>query len=91
MPRVAHGRSRAPRAHTTPFLTRAQAWGFSPVFSFRGPPPPGAGGSVKFLAVADMGQAEADGSMEETFYTASLNVTRCARGPSPGLLLPWRC
>lgn len=40
MPRVAHGRSRAPRAHTTPFLTRAQAWGFSPVFSFRGPPAP---------------------------------------------------
>ncbi len=39
------------------------------------PPPPGPEASVKFLAIADLGNAEVDGSLEFTEMTASLNTT----------------
>ena len=73
-----------------------QDWGFSPEFTFRAAPPPGSGQSgqsVKFLVVADMGQAEADGSLEQAYYTASLNTTRCAPThlPHPPTPSPHSC
>jgi hypothetical protein len=66
-----------------------QAWGFSRELSFRAAPEEGPDTTVKFLAVADLGQAEADGSMEQNYYTASLNTTRRlnAEGDSYQLLL----
>ena len=63
-----------PLIHTLPPFP--QAWGFSPEFSFRAPPPPGPDFPAKFLAVADLGQSEPDGSLEPFYYAASLNTTR---------------
>ena len=40
------------------------------------PPVTGAASSVKFVAIADLGQAELDGSLEHTEMLASLNTTR---------------
>lgn len=40
------------------------------------PPLPGPDTVVKFLAIADLGQAEVDGSLEQTEMTASQNTTR---------------
>ncbi|GBF94969.1 inactive purple acid phosphatase-like [Raphidocelis subcapitata] len=53
-----------------------EALGFSPEFSFRAAPAPGPRSRVRFLAIADLGQAEVDGSLEENFYVQSLNTTR---------------
>ena len=40
------------------------------------PPVPSAEASVKFLAIADLGQAEVDNSFEQVGMTASLNTTQ---------------
>lgn len=55
-------------------------WGFSREFSFRAAPKEGPEATVKFLVVADLGQAEEDGSLEEEYYRASLNTTRLMSG-----------
>jgi hypothetical protein len=52
-----------------------QEWGFSEEASFVAPPPVGPDTSVKVLVVADLGQAELDGSMEESSMVSSLNTT----------------
>lgn len=53
-----------------------QAHGFSPEASFRAAPTVGPDSHVKFLAIADMGQAEVDGSNEESEMIPALNTTR---------------
>eukprot|EP00775_Hariotina_reticulata_P004167 gene4166-4415_t len=50
-------------------------WGFSEEASFLAAPPVGPATSVKILAVADLGQAELDGSMEQSEMVPSLNTT----------------
>ena len=40
------------------------------------PPEPGTGASVKFLAIADLGQAEVDNSFEQVEMTAAINTTK---------------
>ena len=40
------------------------------------PPEPGADTSVRFLAIADLGQAEIDNSFEQVEMTASVNTSR---------------
>jgi hypothetical protein len=53
-----------------------QEWGFSPEASFQAAPPVGPATRVKVLAVADLGQAELDGSMEQDGeMLPSLNTT----------------
>ena len=52
-----------------------QAYGFAEESSFLTPPLPGPEASVKFLAIADLGQAEVDGCFEETEMMASVNTT----------------
>jgi len=41
-----------------------QELGYSGIHSFVTPPPPGAEATVRFLAVADLGHAQLDGSQE---------------------------
>lgn len=53
-----------------------QAHGFSEEACFLAAPPVGPETSVKFLAIADMGQAEIDGSNEESEMIPALNTTR---------------
>eukprot|EP00877_Chromochloris_zofingiensis_P010708 jgi/Chrzof1/5891/Cz16g19170.t1 len=53
-----------------------EAWGFSDVASFLAAPPVGPDTSVQLLAVADLGQGELDGSMEQSEMVPSLNTTR---------------
>lgn len=52
-----------------------QEWGFSPEASFHAAPPVGPATTVKLVAVADLGQAEDDGSMEQGEMAPSLNTT----------------
>ena len=52
-----------------------QDFGFSPEGSFVTAPPTGPGSSVKLLAIADMGQADIDGSNEAMQYWPSRNTT----------------
>jgi len=52
-----------------------QEWGFSPEASFRAAPPVGPSTTVKLVALADLGQAEEDGSMELGEMGPSLNTT----------------
>lgn len=52
-----------------------QDYEFSSEFSFVTPPLTSPSASVKFLAIADLGSAEIDGSMEHTEMLASLNTT----------------
>jgi len=52
-----------------------QEWGFSAEASFVAAPPVGPDVTVKVLAVADLGQAELDGSMEQSEMMPSLNTT----------------
>eukprot|EP00878_Enallax_costatus_P019287 GHUV01020344.1.p1 GENE.GHUV01020344.1~~GHUV01020344.1.p1 ORF type:complete len:392 (+),score=91.17 GHUV01020344.1:31-1206(+) len=52
-----------------------QDWGFSPEASFHAAPPVGPETSVKILAIADMGQGELDGSMEQAEMHMSLQTT----------------
>eukprot|EP00879_Flechtneria_rotunda_P003651 GHRR01003888.1.p1 GENE.GHRR01003888.1~~GHRR01003888.1.p1 ORF type:complete len:559 (+),score=122.66 GHRR01003888.1:217-1677(+) len=52
-----------------------ERWGFSPVASFRAAPPVGPLTHVKVVAVADLGQGELDGSMEQSEMVPSLNTT----------------
>lgn len=52
-----------------------QEYGFSEEFSFRTPPLTSSGSEVQFLAIADLGSAEIDGSMDHTEMLASLNTT----------------
>ncbi|KAF6263717.1 Metallo-dependent phosphatase-like protein [Scenedesmus sp. NREL 46B-D3] len=51
------------------------AWGFSPEASFQAAPAVGPSARVKLLAVADLGQGELDGSMEQSEMLPSLNTT----------------
>ena len=60
-------------------LLVAQEWGFSEEASFVTPPAPGPETVVKVLAVADMGQAEADGALGSSAMVPSLNTTRLMR------------
>ena len=53
-----------------------QAHGFSAEASFSAAPAVGPESHVKFLAIADMGQAEIDGSNEESETIPALNTTR---------------
>ena len=53
-----------------------QAHGFSQEASFLAAPNVGPDSHVKFLAIADMGQAEVDGSNEESEMIPALNTTR---------------
>ena len=53
-----------------------QAHGFSEEASFLAAPSIGPDSHVKFLAIADMGQAEIDGSNEESEMRPALNTTR---------------
>lgn len=53
-----------------------QEFGFSEEHSFITPPVTGPDAAVKFLAIADLGQAEEDGSLAPTEMLASLNTTR---------------
>ncbi len=53
-----------------------QAHGFSQEASFLAAPTIGPESHVKFLAIADMGQAEVDGSNEESEMIPALNTTR---------------
>jgi hypothetical protein len=56
--------------------TRVQEHGFSSEALFTAAPPVGPSTHVKVLALADLGQAEQDGSMESEEYTHnSLNTT----------------
>lgn len=52
-----------------------QEWGFSLEASFVAAPPVGPQTRVKVLAVADLGQGEVDGSMEQSEMLVSLNTT----------------
>lgn len=56
-------------------LSWEQAFGFSEENSFLVPPLPGPSAAVRFLAIADLGQAEVDGSFEQTEMMASVNTT----------------
>ncbi|KAG2432271.1 hypothetical protein HXX76_009189 [Chlamydomonas incerta] len=49
--------------------------GWSKEFSFVSAPPPGPAGTIRALVVADMGQAEVDGSLEGSQMLPSLNTT----------------
>ncbi|KAL4439452.1 hypothetical protein ABPG77_008781 [Micractinium sp. CCAP 211/92] len=49
--------------------------GWSEVESFVSPPAPGTASTVRLLAIADLGQAEEDGSMEASEMLASLATT----------------
>lgn len=49
--------------------------GFSDEFAFRSPPHVGPDATVKVLALADMGQAEVDGSNEQSEMLPSLNTS----------------
>jgi len=53
-----------------------QAHGFSQEASFQAAPAIGPESHVRFLAIADMGQAEIDGSNEESEMIPALNTTR---------------
>ena len=53
-----------------------QAFGFSREASFLTPPVVSAESHVKFLAIADLGQAEIDGSNEQSEMLPSLNTTQ---------------
>ncbi len=53
-----------------------QAHGFSQEASFQAAPTIGPESHVRFLAIADMGQAEIDGSNEESEMIPALNTTR---------------
>ncbi|CAD7698428.1 unnamed protein product, partial [Ostreobium quekettii] len=53
-----------------------EVYGFSEESSFLAAPTVGPNTSVNFLAIADLGQAEEDGSTEPWQYRASLNTTR---------------
>jgi len=53
-----------------------QAHGFSQEASFQAAPIIGPESHVRFLAIADMGQAEIDGSNEESEMIPALNTTR---------------
>lgn len=61
-----------------------QEWGFSPEASFRAAPAVGPGTSVKVLVVADLGQGELDGSMEQSEMLPSINTTAGCAGLSQG-------
>ena len=52
-----------------------QELGWSGEESFVSPPATGPGASVRLLAVADLGQAEVDGSMESSEMLPSLATT----------------
>jgi hypothetical protein len=52
-----------------------QEFGWSPELSFVAPPAPGANQTVRLLAIADLGQAELDGSMEMSEMLPSLATT----------------
>ena len=52
-----------------------QEFGWSEEGSFHGPIPADARATVRLLAIADMGQAEEDGSNEVSAMLASLNTT----------------
>lgn len=53
-----------------------QEYGFSEEDSFLTPPKSGLDTNVKFLAIADLGQAEVDNSFEQVEMTASVNTTK---------------
>jgi hypothetical protein len=53
-----------------------QAHGFSQEASFQAAPTIGPESHIRFLAIADMGQAEIDGSNEESEMIPALNTTR---------------
>jgi hypothetical protein len=63
-----------------------QEWGFSPEASFQAAPPVGPSTRVKLLAVADLGQGELDGSMEQSEMLPSLNTT-ARYGVTPRVLV----
>lgn len=50
--------------------------GFSPIFSFAAAPEVAADTPVSILLIADMGQGEPDGSMEQSEMVPSLDTTR---------------
>ena len=52
-----------------------QEWGFSLEASFTAAPTVGPHTPVKLVAIADLGQAEDDGSMEQSEMGPSLNTT----------------
>lgn len=54
---------------------QSQELGWSEVESFVSPPAPGTGSTVRLLAIADLGQAEEDGSMEASEVSLLLPVT----------------
>lgn len=58
-----------------PCLFFPQNWGFSPEASFTAAPPVGPDVTVKILAIADMGQGELDGSMEQAEMHMSLKTS----------------
>lgn len=62
-----------------------QEWGFSSEASFRAAPEVGPNTSVKFLAVADLGQTEEDLSVERYFMRNSASTTGGTHrtGPEP--------
>uniref|UniRef100_A0A383VVS5 Purple acid phosphatase n=1 Tax=Tetradesmus obliquus TaxID=3088 RepID=A0A383VVS5_TETOB len=57
------------------YVVGDEEWGFSPEASFVAAPPVGPQTRVKVLAVADLGQGEVDGSMEQSEMLVSLNTT----------------
>ena len=63
-------------ASLVPGFPLLQAHGFSQEASFLAAPIVGPHTHVKFLAIADMGQAEVDGSNEESEMIPALNTTR---------------
>lgn len=61
---------------TAKLFVYLQAHGFSEEASFTAAPEVGPHTHVKFLAIADMGQAEVDGSNEQSEMLPALNTTR---------------
>ncbi len=57
-------------------VSSAQMFGFSALHSFVTPPAPGPEAEVFLLHIADMGQAEVDGSNELSMMAPSLDTTK---------------
>ena len=66
-----------PTSSAAPLPLCLQELGWSGEESFTSPPAVGPDSSVSLLAVADVGQAEADGSMEASEMLPSLQTTAC--------------
>ena len=62
--------------HTYHYRFGGDTIGLSQVFSFSAAPKEGPESSVAVLLIADMGQAEPDGSMEQSEMSPSLDTTR---------------